>query len=304
MPVEEVDILDFIVNFESLKIPSNSKQLSSALYKQGDESKQLQLEKEISACQSLMDVLASDKMVKDEACDKQSIFSSDSVCEKVVLPFLLNRLVYIIQGTLDTENKLQVREKYLEAYLKLLVECLSMISVSSLKESNVLSQSILQKIVPYVSSIAYEKGNRDAAFLFQFFCENLFKPSLTVCENLLIQHDKILLSKQHTKSEIDRDCLNSIKSSLSLFFDIQVSVNPKKVFQMISSAQFLPMLSRMSQLSDTHNLLVQKIIYNGIFDAEHHLEGYQSAFHVLDPNSENVSKVVILNICFFNVIFA
>ena len=285
-------VLDAIVNFQSSKI-SNSN-LSSALYlsSANKESPNLDeiIEKEIEASNKLIKALTRTKIPSENA-----LLSGRNVCDEVVLPFVLSRLLYVVQGSISNSD-LVIRKNLFGCYTKLLAEILSMLFEESETDAAVpscLTQSVLQKIIPYLSKVANETGDtnisRSISIIVKF--GTIFKPSLTICHSLLAQQDSFLKEN----AEVDPASSQVIESFLHLFLSIQGSLNPKKVFQIICSNGFLSMVSRMASLGDNHFSLVRTILLDGLFSVEH-IEGYKSAFLALEKLKD---KVYIFDYVFF-----
>ena len=290
-------ILDAIVNFQSLKI-SNSN-LSAALYRnisENDDDSVLNnnnnndnssmAQKEIIASKDLLACIKCTKFLDDQNSNK--LFSARNVCEEIILPFVLNRLLYIVQGSISTNDneKQTVRDGILDCYVELLVESLSLVfqkQGANVVVPSCLSQSTLQKIFPFISKLAHEANNTNASRSIHIVIKDgsVFKPSLTICQDLLMQQDILLTESLNISSEVGLAAREVIESFLSLFLLAQDAVNAKKVFQILCSDGFLAMLSRMSTLGRCHYDAVRQILLNGLFDVEHHIDGYSSAFLAL-----------------------
>lgn len=249
--------------------------------------------------------------------DTGGLFSSaTNVAREILLPFSTKRLLYVINGP-DPYDYGAHGE--LGIYFEIISESLSVLLVDGNKVQG-LTQSAMLKMAPYASRFASSQLNMNASRAMKHMVSVPLKPSLDFCCKLLLSVDESLtkmLPKDQTKYCVETTTGNNslqlpslqesipeplceiIESSLLLFYNVQCSVNPKKVFQILTCGDpdILPVLSRMKKFAEPQ---VKKILFEGLFHVDHHIDGYKSAFLALEHGDVNVPLVSIyLTFCTF-----
>jgi len=169
--------------------------------------------------------------------------------------------------------------------------------------SNSLSQSTLNRLLPYATQIVFTDTNSSniqgcASNSYQHLIKR-YHPTLdNACTTLLHALDSLIVSNHYAKEGKKVLSVNQttiVTSTLQLIHNLLSKSNHKKMFGTICS--ILPCLGRlkMAAVEDNNevNKLIKEIIYDGLFDNIHHMEGFRAISELQTvPTLSNQETVV------------
>jgi len=289
----KMDIVEDIVKFQSAIEASNSS-LSTSLYvpvsspsfdEKNDHKHPQTLLNEAQTCRQLLQFL---KKRTDERNGLSQYFSPVRIATEILLPFSVQRLIFIIQGT-TSNSELRARNFFLDLYFEVFADSLYILSQQSTRAQalpSCLTQSTLQKIIPFAAEVACRTSSLIAVKAIQFAMKEpvLCKLPLALCLKSLSAIESLIFGKADLAmpKEFPTAVTEVTEAILKLFLSALATGSAKKSFQTICTSTVLPLMSKYASISPNHKDMVTKILNEGLFHAEHHFEGYLSAFIALD----------------------
>jgi hypothetical protein len=195
---------------------------------------------------------------------------------------------------------------YWKALRSSLQTLLSLKDDSRSELSGCLSQSALNKLVPYAAQVALdEKAGNDATVCYTLLVDQLYRPTMdSACHSLLPLVDERLSQSASMEdgSQVlsSKDHVRILESTLRLLQTLQGNSNPKKTFQLLADPIVLSVLSRWRLAKEGDEVgsnsireIVRELLRKGLFSPLHHVEGFRSMNLVvpgIDPSTDTAKS--------------
>jgi hypothetical protein len=192
-----------------------------------------------------------------------------------------------------------------EIYWLTLEKCLQYLIVlggNSDLSSNLLTLSVLNKLVPIAGSLAFQKIptiSKAAGNCYCILVNNFFSAPFDIASDSLLA----IIQDDHDRDAAHRviqneDCIQKemILSSLKLLFSRLKEANPKKSFQLLVKPNvFIALSTIYAQSKDWTSEeeaadprpVIEALILHGLFHLEHHMDGFRS-MKIEIPKSEQM----------------
>jgi hypothetical protein len=228
--------------------------------------------------------------LETHACTSPDSLLSPVDVAKMLLQWAVKSLLYTFShqhsGTQKSPIAILSNWKALRSSLQTL---LSLKNDSRSELSGCLSQSALNKLVPYAAQVALDKkAEGDAAVCYTLLVDQLYHPTADlVCHTLLPLVDESL--SQSASMDDGRLVLSSkdhvriLESTLRLLQTLQGNSNPKKAFELLADPNVLSVLSWWRHANEGDGVcstsireIVRELLWEGLFSPLHHIEGFRS----------------------------
>ena len=209
----------------------------------------------------------------------------------LLLPWAIKHILHSsVEGSPEEEE-----EEEEHSLFQTLETCLNVLLVDDSNDdknntSSILSLSVLHKLVPQLAKIAFLHNGANSITAGRCYCrlvDRMYRPTFdTVCNSLLPiigGGDMSNTNPNHQRSSMRLIIL----STLRLLLLVLPKANPKKSFQMLIRPSTFLVLSSLyvnyngasepsKKDDDDPRPLVKKLLIDGIFSLEHHIDGFRS----------------------------